>query len=547
MAKMIELNCINIRKITFVRRGKMYDFILKNGLIVDGTRRIPFKGSIGIQGDRISKITDEEECEGNCTIDCEGKIISPGFIDIHSHSDACPLNLNKAQSKVNQGITLELNGNCGISLMPCNDSMREEIMDFFRRTIEIDLEDKNLKINSMEDYRKLCEKKNFIINNAILIGHGTLRACVIGFDDRKATAEEIEKMKALLHNELKNGAFGMSLGLIYPPSSYAGLEELVELAKVIKEYDGILSVHMRSESDLVFEAVDEMIEVAQKSGVHLEISHLKLIGKPQWGRSKELLDKIKEAKEKGCNITCDQYPYEATSTGLSALVPAWAHDGGNSKMLERIATHDPKIIKDIISEMDRRGGAKCVGVSSTHNILPEIEGKNIEEISKMYNLSPEDTVIKVLLDTKGDTAAIYYSLNLDDVINIMKEMYISVGSDGYNFNYDLKFNPHPRSFGTFPKFLEMIRENNLMPIEDAVYKITGLPADVMGLKDRGVLKEGNIADITVFDYEEIKDMSTFLHSPVRPRGIYDVFISGEPAILNGHETGKIKGSLILKK
>lgn len=525
----------------------MYHYILKNGTVVDGTRKEPYKASVCIKNGRIEAITDDTNVNGEIIIDVGGKIISPGFIDIHTHSDAFPLNTTPAESMLYQGVTTEIAGNCGITLFPSKKSLQKEIREYFARTIEINLEDQTIAVDSMSDYVELSKNNKLPINIGTLIGHGTLRACVMGFEDKDPTDEELQQMKELLDQELKDGAFGMSLGLIYPPSSYGKVNEFVELAKVIKENNGILTVHMRNESDLIFDAVDEMIEVAEKSGVHLQISHLKLIGKKQWHKSQELLKKIESARGKGCNITCDQYPYQATSTSLSALVPNWAQDGGNQKMIERLKTMNSKLLKDIATEMDKRGGPNCVGVSSTHGHLPALDGRNIEEITQTYLMSPEKTVAQLLIDCTGEVSAIYYSLNFDDVLNIMKDMNIAIGSDGYNFTYDLSYSPHPRSFGTFPRFLQMVRENNLMPIEDAVYKITGLPANILDLPDRGVLKVGNIADITVFDKDLVEDKSTFINPTVKPIGITHVFIDGVPALLNGVQTENRTGKILLNQ
>lgn len=524
----------------------MYNYVLKNGIVVDGTRKEPYKASVCIKDGKIAAITDDTNAEGEIVIDVGGKIISPGFIDIHTHSDMFPLNDTPAESMLYQGVTSEIAGNCGITLFPSKKAMQKEIREYFARTIEIDLEDQNIVVDSMSDYIRLSEGKRLPINIGTLIGHGTLRACVMGFEDQAPTDDELQQMKELLDKELKGGAFGMSLGLIYPPSSYGKINEFVELAKVIKENNCILTVHMRNESDLIFDAVDEMIEVAEKSGVHLQISHLKLIGKKQWHKSQELLDKIETARGKGCNITCDQYPYQATSTSLSALVPNWAQDGGNQKMLERLKTMDSRLLNDIKTEMDKRGGPSCVGISSTHSHIPALDGKNIEEITQIYLMSPEKTVAQLLIDCAGEVSAIYYSLNLDDVLNIMKDMNIAIGSDGYNFTYNLNYSPHPRSFGTFPRFLQIVRENNLMPMEDAIYKITGLPANILGLSHRGILKVGNIADITVFDNDLIEDMSTFIQPAVKPLGIEHVFVAGIPALLNGKQTEHRTGKILFK-
>ena len=524
----------------------MYDVVLKDGLVVDGRRGNPFEGSICIKDGKIAAITNLDTVVGTEIIDCKGKVISPGFIDLHQHSDAVPLNLLEPKSMIHQGVTSEIAGNCGISLFPANDESREEIKKFFARTVEIVPEDKDLIVDDMFDYVRIANKHSFPVNIGTLIGHGTLRGTVMGFDDRKVTTEEMEKMKTLLDQEMKNGAFGMSLGLIYPPSSYGDIHEFVELSKIIKDNNGILTVHMRNESEKVVESVDEMIEVAEKSGVHLHISHLKIIGKANWGNSQILLDNIQAARQRGCTITCDQYPYQATATGLAALVPGWAQDGGNAKMLERLTEKSEKLLKDISDEMERRGGPGCVGISSTLGYMPELDGMHIDEIAKLFHLTPEEAVVKVLLDCEGGALAIYYSLNEDDVLNIMRDMNISIGSDGCDFSYDLDFNPHPRSFGTFPRFLQRIRDKNLMTLEDAIYKITALPARIINLEDRGVLKVGNIADITVFDYDEIEDLSTFTKPCVKPKGIDHVFVAGIPSILNGQQTGNRAGRILLK-
>ncbi|NLL80676.1 MAG: D-aminoacylase [Tissierellia bacterium] len=524
----------------------MYDLVLKDGLIVDGTRKKPYIGSICIKDGKIAEILREGDCSADQLIDCKGKVISPGFIDLHQHSDAVPLNNLEPQSMIHQGVTTEIAGNCGISLFPADDESREEILKFFTRTVEVVPEDPSLRIDNILDYAEESKKHSFPVNIGTLIGHGTLRGVVVGFDDREATPEELEKMKELLEFELKNGAYGMSLGLIYPPSSYGRFNELVELSKVIRDNNGVLTVHMRNESDKVVEAVDEMLQVAELSGVHLHISHLKLIGKSQWGNSQILLDNIEAARQRGSTITCDQYPYQATATGIAALVPGWAQDGGNEKMLERLKEKEDRLFIDIKTEMEKRGGPNCVTISSTLGYLPELDGKTIEDLAEIFALPPEEAVVKVLIDCQGGALGIYHSLDMGDILNIMKDMNIAVGSDGCDFNYEMDFDPHPRSFGTFPRFFQIVREHNLMPIEDAVYKVTGLPASIINLKDRGILKVGNIADITAFDPDEIEDLATYMNPTVKPKGIYHVFVGGVASILDGEQTENRAGRISLK-
>ena len=529
----------------------MFDYIIKNGLIVDGTGNKGFLGDVGIQDGEIKSVGNRIDEPAKRTIDATGVIVSPGFIDIHSHSDLCPFlpGLNP-QSKLFQGIVLEIIGNCGISNLPVDNASREYLTEYMSATLELPMGDLQLEDDSITDYAEHIRQQPAATNVGVLIGHGCLRGCVMGLGMRPASNEELEKMKQLLDRELTRGAFGMSLGLIYPPSSYGDIKEFVELAKVLKKHEAILTVHMRSESTKIFEALDEMLEVTRLSNVHLEISHLKLMGKPQWGRAKELLNKIKAAQAEGLNINCDQYPYTATSTGLSALVPKWAQDGGPEEMCLRLAKPEPKLLAEIAAEMERRGGAHAVLVTSTQGKQREFDGLRLDEIAKKMQLSPEEAAAKLLNTTGGGAHCCYFSLNEDDMLTIMKEKFISLGTDGYALSYDkgyLGTNPHPRSFGTFPRFLQTVREHSLMPIEDAVYKITGLPASVLGLKDRGTLKIGNKADITLFNAQTIEDLSKYTDSLQKPKGIKMVMIDGKIALQDGEQIGGRFGHVVLHK
>ena len=336
----------------------MYDLILKGGTVVDGTGNDPRKANVCISNGKIAAITTEDVC-GSEMLDVTGLVVAPGFIDIHTHSDAQPFTGVAPENNLLQGVTTEVVGNCGTAMIPTFSRIPGEVNDYSLS------KRKHPGFESVTQYLSELEAIKPHCNYATLAGHANLRSSVLGYADRIPTEEEMEFMCKTLDYEMANGCFGMSLGLIYPPSSFAEKEELVALAKVIAKYDGILSVHMRNEGPKLFEAVDEMIDIAEKSGVHIEISHLKLMGKPQWGRSPELLEKLESARARGLNITCDQYPFLASSTSLSALVPHWAHEGGKASLVQRLKDDDGSILADMQKEMENRGGSDAVLLVST--------------------------------------------------------------------------------------------------------------------------------------------------------------------------------------
>ena len=535
----------------------MYDLILRGGTVVDGKRSQPYAADICSREGRIARIAPEGGEEAREVVDVSGLAVAPGFIDIHTHSDACPLVDYEPESKLHQGITTEITGNCGTSILPSlPENSREIVQYFFDDTSmfsQVVLNEKDRSLDGLygvEEYARAVAAHGCTANYGQLVGHGTLRGAVMGFVDRDPEPEEMERLKDLLERELRAGAFGMSLGLIYPPSAFCKREELVELAKVLKKYDALLTVHMRNEGPRIFQAVDEMLDITRRSGVHLQISHLKLMGKPQWGRSQELLDKIEAARQEGMTITCDQYPYTATSTSMTALLPKWAHDGGVSALVARVKAPDQRLKDETAAEMEDRGGPAHVMVSGTHGYHPEWEGRTVAELAEELKLSPADTVVHALDCCGGRVACIYFSIDEGDMLNIMKDMDIAVGSDGYGLSFDRSItitDPHPRSFGTFPRFLELARDHRLMPLEDAVYKLTGLPADILGLRDRGTLAEGRIADITVFDAERVRDTSEFTDSVRKPEGICHVLVGGEFALRQGRSAGGRKGAVIRRE
>ena len=530
----------------------MYDLLLKNGCVVDGSRGKPYHANVCVQDGRIARITSVREIpEAEEVLDVSGLVVAPGFIDIHSHSDACPLVDYEPESKLYQGVTTEIVGNCGTSILPNVPERLAASQEYFFSELELPVGDLRLNgLYHLEDYRMAVQDHSCASNYGMLVGHGTLRAAVMGFENRAPSCLELENMKALLAHELESGAFGMSLGLIYPPSAYGTEEELMELSKVLKEHKALLTVHMRNEGPYIFKAVDEMLRIALRSGVHLQISHLKLMGKPQWGRAAELLGKIDSVRQRGANVTCDQYPYTATSTSMSALLPHWAHAGGVREMLQRLRTPTQELREETQTEMENRGGPEAILVSSTHGHHPEWEGNTVAQLAQKLELTPVDAVLYILYQCDAGVACIYFCIDKNDMFCIMRDMHVAVGSDGYSFTYDRSITttvPHPRSFGTFPRFLRLVREQRLMPLEDAVYKLTGLPAQILGLKDRGVLKEGAMADLTVFDPDSVADQSEYTDSVKQPLGIPYVLVGGTAAIWKGSATGSRTGGVLIRE
>ncbi|WFA10059.1 D-aminoacylase [Tissierella sp. Yu-01] len=525
----------------------MYDLVISNGLIVDGSGSVPFIGNIGIIKDKISFVSTHD-LEGKRSIKAEGLIVSPGFIDVHSHSDASFMLGSKLESKVFQGVTTEIIGNCGISLFPApnNEPYCELLKKYCAGLIEgvIDVED---RIRNIEDYKNIFIDKKNTINCGVLIGHGTLRICAMGFDNRVPNESEMEVMKELLDVELRNGALGMSLGLIYPPGSFADINELVELAKVLKKHDAILTAHMRNENTNIIDSINEMINIAKSTGVHVHISHLKVMGKSNWGKSKEVIGLIEEANKNGAFITFDQYPYNASNTTLTALVPSWAHEGGTYKMLNRLSNESDEIEPQITKLINERGGPDRIKISHTYGKRPEYDGMFLSNLSEEFGVSPAKTVIKVLIETEGEASGIYYSMDDDDVNYILSQHNMIVGSDGYGIdyiNYKHKGKPHPRSFGTFPRYFRLSKENSNVKMEEVIRKVTGLPAEYFGLKNIGIIKEGNYADLSIFDWDKFKDNATYENPFQKPEGLHYVIVSGQVLIDNGELTDNKAGRMI---
>ena len=528
----------------------MYDLVLYGGLVADGICDQPYPATVCVKDGHIASITTDEVTGGRQRLDVSGRIVAPGFVDIHSHSDGSPLVGYLTESKLAQGVTTEITGNCGKSSIPATPETLEELHNSMQTELQLPLYGAKVARMSMTDYAADVEEIGAIGNYGMLVGHSSLRYAVMGPVDRDPTPEELEALKAMLERELVRGAFGMSLGLIYPPSAFSSRDELVELAKVLKKHNATLAVHMRNEGAKVFEATDEMLSIAKESGVHLQISHLKLMGKPQWGRSDELLKKIEDARAEGVDVTCDQYPFTASSTSLTAVIPHWAHDGGHKALLDRLRNPTERLKKEMAQKVEERGGAHTILVVSTNSVLPECEGKFVNEVAEAFGLDPVDTIIKLLVEAELVVKGIFFCMDEGDMLNIMKQDYVCVGSDGYAYSYEEKYtpnNPHPRSFGTYPQFFQTVREHNLMPIGSAVRKASALPAQWIGLTDRGLLKKGYAADITVFDPEKIENLSTYTCSKVRPKGIDYVIVNGEIALDHGTLCQRRAGRVLLRK
>lgn len=525
-----------------------YDFILRGGTVVDGTNRKPFRADVCVKDGKIAVIAENAAGEADEVLDVTGKIVAPGFIDAHSHSDICPLVSYLPESKIYQGVTSELCGNCGISIFPCCDEHREEIEQYCASELEIPMLDTKITTYTTKQYSDYIKNRPCSSNYAMLVGHGTLRGCIMGFEDREPTDEEMNAMVARLESEMEEGAFGMSLGLAYPPSCFAKTDELEKLAAVVAKHGGILAVHMRDECGGVLQSVQEMIDIAEHTGVHVQISHLKVMQTTNWHLFPQEIAMIDAANARGLHITCDQYPYEASALALSAMLPHWAHDGGNEAILENARHPSKKLFAEMEEKVNGRGGPDGIVVCSTRGKREDWEGKTLRQIADSLGVAPLQGVLEILKTCGTEVFIITFAQDLGIVRQIFCRDDIATVSDGYNLSMDpeiTKDKLHPRCFGTFPHALEWARKEKLLPLETVVYKMTGLPAAMMGLRERGTLSVGKVADITVFDAETVADNATYSEPMQRPSGIEYVLVAGQVILRDGKITDAKPGKALL--
>ena len=532
-------------------QAPQYDLVIRNGRIVDGSGRAGYVADLAIKSDRIAAIGKLSQATATRTIDAQGLVIAPGFIDMLGQSETYLLIDPRAMSKVMQGVTTEITGE-GESIAPINERQIKEQEDFLRRFgLTIDW-------RTIDEYFKRIEKEGSGVNLGTFVGATQVREYVIGYDDRDPNPQELEQMKKLVADAMLDGALGLSSSLQYVPARFAETPELIELAKVARQYGGIYATHQRSEANTIEASLNEVFEIAKKAQIPVEIWHLKTAYKNNWGRMPLVLSRIKQARDQGLDITADIYPYIAGSTSLAASLPPWALEGGTEKMLARL--RDPltrQRLKKEISEPQTAweniylgsGGPEGVLVSAVVNReLEPLQGKRISEIAVQQKKDPLDAVFDLILADNGQTGAIYFMMSEDDMRAAMQAPFVSFCTDSGLRATDGPLagsKSHPRGWGSYPRILgRYVREQKLLSLETAVHKMTGAPAARVGLRDRGLLREGMFADITVFDPAKVIDRATFEMPNQYPAGIEYVLVNGKISVDKGQRTAALAGRVL---
>lgn len=521
----------------------MFDIIIKNGTIIDGTGSPMYKADIGIKEDKIAEIGDLKNEHGEVEIDAFKKFVCPGFIDVNNHSDIFWRIFRDPdlQSLIHQGITTIVGGNCGSSLAPLLSP--KTILSIQKWA---DVKQNNLNWLTTKEFLDELENKKLAVNFATLTGHATLRRAILDDQMRSLDKKELAFAEKELSKSLKDGSLGMSVGLVYTHAQSANLEELVSLAKIIQKFDGVFSVHIRNEGDDFKKSIEEVIKVAEDSKAKLHISHLKIMGEKNWYLIDEALFLIGKAKERGADITFDIYPYTNTGSVLYTLLPQWVSDGGKKMMLSRL--RDSEMRKKIISEMKSSGLDYAKMEISISMMNKTLARRKISEIAKSQNKTVEEAVLDLLLASEGRVIVSMAVLSLENIEKSIAhpDCIIATNGSGYDiFHYQTGELVHPRSFGAFPKiFSEYVREKNILTWENAVRKITSFPAQRFGIEKRGELKKKYFADITIIDPEEIKDLATVDNPYQYAKGVDFVLVNGRLAINNERYTGIRAGEII---
>jgi dihydroorotase/N-acyl-D-amino-acid deacylase len=525
------------------RISPVYDLLIRGGRIIDGTGSPWYRGDVAIRGDRIAAVGLMPGAEARDTIDATGLIVAPGFIDMLGHSEYPLLRDGRAVSKITQGITSEITGEVS-SVVPVNANTLRELGSDARPTVDW---------TDLDGYFRSLERHGTAINLGTFVTVGSVRRYAMGDADRPATPVEMDTMRGQIAIAMRQGAMGLSTGLIYAPASFASTDEVAELARVAGAYGGGYATHMRSEGDHLVEAINEAVTIGQRAGTWVEIHHLKASGKPNWGKMRDAVAAIEAARARGIDVSADQYPYAASGTNLDAIIPNWAHAGGRDSLLARM--RDPATRARIRAELTTGGTDWNIGASSggPHGVmisdvgvdsLRHYQGMRLDEVAAARGQEVADALMDLLIADSSSTGATYFSMSEEDIELAMRQPWVSVGIDAGARAADstVKEMPHPRAYGSFPRILcRYVRERHVITLEDAVRKFTALPAQRVGLDDRGVVKQGMFADLTLFDPATVCDRATFENPVQTSVGIRHVIVNGVPVVRNGTPTGAKPG------
>lgn len=519
-----------------------HDLIFRNGKIVDGSGNPWFMGDLAVRGDRINAVGSLGGCEAKVEMDVGGRLVTPGFIDVHTHSDLSFIINPKADSKIRQGVTTEIVGNCGDSVAPITELGKS----FESNRLE------ELGIpwdwNSVSEYLDRLEGGGIPVNVGTLIGHGTVRASVMDYEARAPSDGEMEQMKEMVDQGMRDGAFGLSSGIKYAPGVYAKTDEIVELCRVVAKYRGLYATHIRNQGVNLIESVDEAITIGREAGIPVQIAHLKVKGRLNWGKSLNMLRVIDDARADGVDVTYDQYPYTAGSSGAFAITPSWAREGGVERFLERLKDPDEraKIIEGVSKQEDWTGSQKLLVAKFDPDT--SYEGKSIAEIARLRDKGREETMVELLEEAKGQVPLIIFFGWDRDMETIMIHYAMMVGSDGSSlaaYGELGKGKPHPRNYGAFARFFgKYVLREKVVSLEDGVRRMTSFPALRYGIEDRGLLRKGYHADIAVVDPEVVTDTATFQDPHQYAKGIDYVLVNGVIAVQEGEFTGRLAGKTL---
>lgn len=527
-----------------------YSVLIENGTIYDGYGGEPYTGSVAIDGDRIVAVGDAGGTADQ-VIDATGLAVAPGFINMLSWATESLIHDGRSQSDIRQGVTLEVMGE-GVSWGPLSEPMKQEFKDS-QWDIKYDIE-----WTTLGEFMQFLENKGISTNVASFVGATTVRMHEIGYEDRPPTAEELERMKALVRTAMEEGAMGVGSSLIYAPAFYAETEELIELNKVAGEYGGRYISHMRSEGNNLLEAVEELITIAREAGVGAEIYHLKAGGESNWHKMDEVFEMVESARAEGLDITADMYTYTAGATGLDASMPPWVQEGGYEAWAERLK--DPEIRAQLITEIKSdaqewenlyyaAGGAEnLLLIGFKNEDLKYLTGKTLAEVAEMRETSPEETMMDLVIEDGSRVGTAYFLMSEENIKKQLAKPWVAIDSDAESLAPEgvfLKTNPHPRAYGTFARFLgKYVRDEQVISLQEAIRRITSFSAENLSIEDRGALKEGFFADIAIFDPDTIQDHATFAEPHQYSTGVHHVLVNGELVLKDGEHTGATPGRFV---